>query len=297
MEFTTDADGKELLLKDGEHQVMMEWERPYMKACIELLEPSGDVLEIGFGLGYSADAIQSYQPKSHTIIEYHPIVAEKAKNWAKDKPNVTIIESTWQEALPKLDRFDAIFFDDYPLESASDIKTCEEAQAQAKQNSNEVSAIQKEMEQYRPSSYSNHDLEFLFENMKTSKHLPSTFYHKFFTDLLKNNEITPEQFKWVQEKLAEKNVVLEEPLQPRGPGDRLLQFLEPVLKNHLNTRGRFSCYIERTESLYQDKAFKKLVINDPFLDFIERITPVNVSPHCKYFKGDKAFMIRITKLS
>ena len=35
-------------------QVMMEWEKPYMNKLIKHLEPKGHVLEIGFGLGYSA---------------------------------------------------------------------------------------------------------------------------------------------------------------------------------------------------------------------------------------------------
>ena len=110
MEFTTDAYGKELLLKDGKFQVMMEWERPYMKACIDKLSPTGDVLEIGFGCGYSATFIQQHHPKSHTIIEYHPVVAEHARKWAQNYKNVTIIEGTWQEKLKDLGRFDQIFF-------------------------------------------------------------------------------------------------------------------------------------------------------------------------------------------
>ena len=57
-EYTKDQDGKELLTITEKHdQIMMEWEKPYMEKCIELLEPSGSILEIGFGLGYSATAI------------------------------------------------------------------------------------------------------------------------------------------------------------------------------------------------------------------------------------------------
>jgi hypothetical protein len=33
---------------------MMEWEKPYVEKFIEVLEPSGSVLETGFGFGYSA---------------------------------------------------------------------------------------------------------------------------------------------------------------------------------------------------------------------------------------------------
>ena len=32
LEFTRDVQGKELLLKEGKFQVMMEWEKPYMEA-------------------------------------------------------------------------------------------------------------------------------------------------------------------------------------------------------------------------------------------------------------------------
>ena len=57
-EFNVDENGKEILLRDGEHQVMMEWEKPYMEAIIDTIKPTGDVLEIGFGCGYSATRIQ-----------------------------------------------------------------------------------------------------------------------------------------------------------------------------------------------------------------------------------------------
>ena len=39
---------------------MMEWEKPYMEASIDTLQPTGDVLEIGFGLGYSATQIMKH---------------------------------------------------------------------------------------------------------------------------------------------------------------------------------------------------------------------------------------------
>jgi protein-L-isoaspartate O-methyltransferase len=74
--YTKDENGKDLLtITEKEDQVMMEWEKPYMEACIEKLNPSGHVLEIGFGLGYSATAIQNYSGvKKHTIIECSPEV-------------------------------------------------------------------------------------------------------------------------------------------------------------------------------------------------------------------------------
>jgi hypothetical protein len=97
--------------KDINFQVMMEWEKPYMKKLINNLKPKGDVLEIGFGFGYSANEIQKYNIKSHTIIE--PILYKKAKQWSlKQKHKVKIVKGYWQDVLKNLKTFDTIFFDD-----------------------------------------------------------------------------------------------------------------------------------------------------------------------------------------
>ena len=79
LKYTNDELGKDILIDSNGEQVMMEWEKPYMEACIDFLKPKGDVLEIGFGMGYSATQIQKYNPKSYTIVECDPIVIEKCK--------------------------------------------------------------------------------------------------------------------------------------------------------------------------------------------------------------------------
>ena len=108
------------LLKAASYQGMMEWEKPYIEACVDAIQPFGDVLEIGFGCGYSASHIQTYFPKNHTIIESHGGTSKKAREWSIHYTNVHLIEDTWQKALCQLGIFDAIFFDDYPLEVALD---------------------------------------------------------------------------------------------------------------------------------------------------------------------------------
>ena len=108
------VDDQEILLsEDNKHQVMMGWERPYMYACIDKLKPYGDVLEIGFGLGYSASKIQEYDINSHTIVECSPTVWEKFYEWEKDKKNIILAKGRWQDILETLGKFDCIFFDDY----------------------------------------------------------------------------------------------------------------------------------------------------------------------------------------
>ena len=63
-------------------EVMMEWEQPYMETCIDILEPSGSVLEIGFGLGYSAKKLcLNENVKKYSVIECSPIVWKKFENF------------------------------------------------------------------------------------------------------------------------------------------------------------------------------------------------------------------------
>ena len=71
----------------------------------------GDVLDIGFGMGFSANKI-SELVDTYTCIEINPQIYKKAKEWAKDKTNVEIIFGDWIDIIPKLNKkFDGIFFD------------------------------------------------------------------------------------------------------------------------------------------------------------------------------------------
>ena len=92
--------------------IMMDWEHPLMKRHAEIVcKNGGDILEIGFGMGISAQYIQEQDIDSHTIIEIHPEIAERAREWAKDKENVKIIESDWHDIMENLDTYDGIFYD------------------------------------------------------------------------------------------------------------------------------------------------------------------------------------------
>ena len=78
------------------YEVMMSWEQPIMNKMAELAVSEGDdVLELGFGMGILSNAIQARKPKSHTIVECHPEIIIKLKEWASNKTNVTIVEGDW----------------------------------------------------------------------------------------------------------------------------------------------------------------------------------------------------------
>ncbi len=57
---------------DEKLKVLLEWKNAYTEALINALKPTGSVLEVGFGSGAAATAIQKHQPKSHTIIVSDP---------------------------------------------------------------------------------------------------------------------------------------------------------------------------------------------------------------------------------
>jgi len=134
--YEKDANNQEILLSHTNQQVMMEWEKPYMEASIDVLQPTGHVLEIGFGCGYSATQIMKYNPKSYTVIECDSVVIKKAKEWAKNYPTIliNIVEGRWQEKLHSLRIFDEIYFDDYPLDITKESKSIEKAISQKRLN-------------------------------------------------------------------------------------------------------------------------------------------------------------------
>jgi protein arginine N-methyltransferase 2 len=93
-------------------EVMMSWEDSLMKRHAEVVcENGGDVLEIGFGMGIAANYIQELNPSSHTIVESHPQILEKLREWAADKPNVNIVEGEWYKIKDQLNKYDGVFYD------------------------------------------------------------------------------------------------------------------------------------------------------------------------------------------
>ena len=117
--------GKEMLCnEDGKHQIMMEWEKPYMEKSIELLNPFGKVLEIGFGMGYSATKICSFKDvKEYNVIECMPIVWEQFDKFKSEhlilRPDlkINLIKGRWEDVLSTTGIYDCIYFDDYSLDA------------------------------------------------------------------------------------------------------------------------------------------------------------------------------------
>lgn len=96
------------------YEVMMQWEYPIMQKKAEwVCQNGGDIIEFGFGMGISATLIQEQNINSHTICEIHPQVLERLHEWAKDKPNVIILEGDWYDNINQMETYDGILFDTF----------------------------------------------------------------------------------------------------------------------------------------------------------------------------------------
>ena len=312
MQYTHDENGKEMLIKDGRFQVMMEWERPYMEACIDALEPSGNVLEIGFGCGYSSTHIQSYLPKSHTIIEYHPTVFEKAKEWSQGYENIILIQDTWQNALASLGVFDAIFFDDYPLESG--IKLDESSQQVNKWSRflEEKEPVMQELQEktafLKALKYSNEDLDSFFNQMSTVESTPIEYVLSFFCELRENKQITRIQQEYMFEKLKKERKIEEGVIQAflnqragrtlpkQKKPDRLSEFFDRCAEKHMKKGSRFSCFISDPVTKFQESKFLQTLKENPLYQYEEELISIDVPENCRYYHENSALVITITKI-
>lgn len=99
--------------------VMEDWETPYMKELADIACANGGViLELGFGMGISANFIQQHNITKHIIIEANHDVAEKAREFGNTAPHeVEVLEGLWEEVIERVpdDSLDGILFDTYPL--------------------------------------------------------------------------------------------------------------------------------------------------------------------------------------
>ena len=85
----------------------------YENKCADIVAKNGgNILEIGFGLGISADRIQTHNPAKHVIIEINEDIYKKAIEWAKDKSNVEVVLGDWKDVVSEItDKFDGVYND------------------------------------------------------------------------------------------------------------------------------------------------------------------------------------------
>jgi guanidinoacetate N-methyltransferase len=115
-EGTLAQDRTNTVLTDAE--IMEDWQIPVMQAMARhAAAGGGDVLEIGFGRGVSAEMIQRHGVRSHTIVECNDSVVDRFDRWraAHHDRDIRLIHARWQDAAQQLAQYDAVFFHTYPL--------------------------------------------------------------------------------------------------------------------------------------------------------------------------------------
>ena len=106
-----------VLLLNNQYALMYEHEKEeiqkQVKEICEKHKPK-KVLEIGFGLGYSAEAFQEYGLDKHVIVEAHPEIYKKAHKWQlehKNYKNIEILYEFIQDDKIDENEFDIVFDD------------------------------------------------------------------------------------------------------------------------------------------------------------------------------------------
>ncbi len=283
--------------EEKKHQLLLDWKKAYIKALIDALKPSGDVLEVGFSLGDAANYIQSFQPKTHTIIEWDPEVAKEAKKWASKFKNVKIIEDSWQNALPSLGVFNSIFFSDYPFVNEMEIVNCPTNDEVDKiiEDANETLNMFEDHLSKMNIEYTDQDIENFYQKIGKDN-LKDLF--SFFQSLKDHGLITEKQYN---ESIKKYNLKEETQKETSGKTqkqeDPMLAFLEKCLSKHMRKGSRFSCYLYDNTSKYSDAKFFDSIINNSNYDFYENLISLNVPGFSDYFKSDEALVLVVEKFA
>jgi len=104
---------KNITLENNERSIVMDSSSKGLTEMYShiVCQNKGDVLDIGFGMGFSANKM-SELADSYTCIEINPQIYKKASEWAKGRQNVNIIFGDWIDVIPQLDlKYDGIFMD------------------------------------------------------------------------------------------------------------------------------------------------------------------------------------------
>jgi guanidinoacetate N-methyltransferase len=116
-------------LKIAGYHVMEDWERPYMERLAEIAASNGGtVLEVGYGMGISAAALQARNVDSHIVIECHPDVMARCvatHRSALASGAMHLMTGYWQDVAPMLaaGSVDGILFDTYPVAQEEGVGT------------------------------------------------------------------------------------------------------------------------------------------------------------------------------
>ena len=269
-----------------------EWEKPYLEAIVNALRPHGEVLEVGFESGFAATLIQRCSPKKQTIIESHAKTAHLANEWSRGHKDVCVIEGTWQQTLPKLGVFDAIFFNERSLESLSDRTQKQQAGNLALKKGKETFAfVDEKLPGLQEVRYSDQDIEKFYEIIG-KRHRDQMSY--FISELKMRGQISKEQYeKYLQAYSLQRTEVKAAGIKVPKRTDPVFLFLKECLQKHMKKGSRLSCFFNDPISKYEDPLFFEEVITNPAIDYQEHLISIKSS---ELYPFHEALVMVIEKL-
>jgi guanidinoacetate N-methyltransferase len=102
------------------HTVMGDWADSYMQELAQIATSNGGViLEIGFGIGLSANYIQQQPIDKHIVVEANEELFVKLEEFAKNATyKVEPRFGLWEEVIPSIpdESVDGVLFDSYPFD-------------------------------------------------------------------------------------------------------------------------------------------------------------------------------------
>ncbi|MBM3192001.1 MAG: class I SAM-dependent methyltransferase [Chlamydiae bacterium] len=282
--------GSDTVRFSGKKLVRMCWEKPYLEALIDHLRPSGNVLEVGFALGYSSARIQTFHPKHHTIIESDPKIASQARAWAAAHENISVISGRWADLLPSLPTFDTIFFNDchsstFPLDRAAE----KSAHHLVQQGKDLIATIHNTFPHITGLRYSADDLDTFFANLDNGAD-PSQI-SRFLYELMQNGQISEAQL----DRVTAKHQLQKYVAKPHLNQDPMLVFLKACLQHHMHKGSRFSCFSSNPLSKFEYPEFFDSIITNPAYDYTETLMSVEVPEGCSYYPYKEALIITLEK--
>lgn len=257
-------------------QCALDWNKVYIKAIMQNLNPSGDVLVIGFGNGEASDYIQSLAIKSQTIIENNPHSLKILKNWKDKHPHVKIIEGQWNSILPKLGCFDAIFFNGTFFEIQEKVidylfsNEVSETSNSANELLNTIEKVMSEVDE----KYSTEQIDAFYDKIgQFNKHEMAPFFRK----LMENGNITEKQYKDVIHKHSlTADVTENKSFIKTKKSNEMYMCLKGCLKDHMKKGSRFSSYLVDHSSKYSDSQFFDEMITNPDLNYSENMISITI---------------------
>jgi len=107
-----------IYVEDNPRQVVMDKGSKGLMELYSIIvtQNKGKILDVGFGMGFSADKIYELT-NNYTCIEINYEIFKKALKWSEGKPNTNIYFGDWTKIIKQMNlrgmKFDGIFMDTY----------------------------------------------------------------------------------------------------------------------------------------------------------------------------------------